>query len=115
MFTSLDLLVIVFMALATVTLISLCLMFLIRNRTAKKVFFYIVSVLGIYMSWVGFRIGIGGLFPLQIGIGILTALACVGAFTLERISKKRDNEKLYLIARILSAAALLGAFLNAIY
>ena len=46
MFTSLDLLVVVFMALAAVTLLSLCLMFLIRNNTARKVFFYITSALG---------------------------------------------------------------------
>ena len=38
MFTSLDLLIIVFMALAAVTLLSLALMFLIRNKTARKVF-----------------------------------------------------------------------------
>ena len=41
MFTSLDLLMIVFMALAAVTLLSLALMFLIRNKTARKVFFYV--------------------------------------------------------------------------
>ena len=112
MFTSLDLLMIVFMALAAVTLLSLALMFLIRNKTARKVFFYIASALGMYVSWVGFRIGIGGLFPIQIVIGILTALMCVGAFALERVSK--GNNRMFLIARIISAAALVIGFFNAI-
>ena len=112
MFTSLDLLIIVFMALAAVTLLSLCLMFLIRNKTARKVFFYIASALGLYVSWIGFRIGFGGLFPIQIVIGILTALMCVGAFVLERVSK--GNNKMFLIARIISAAALVIGFCNAI-
>ena len=50
MFTSLDWLIIVFMFLSMLTLLSLSLMFLIRNRSAKKVFFYIVSGLGLYVS-----------------------------------------------------------------
>ena len=113
MFTSLDLLIIVFIALAAVTLLSLCLMFLIRNKTARKVFFYIASALGLYVSWIGFRIGIGGLFSIQIVIGILTALMCVGAFVLERVSK--GNNKMFLIARIISAATLVIGFCNAIF
>ena len=113
MFTSLDLLIIVFMALAAVTLLSLCLMFLIRNKTARKVFFYIASALGLYVSWIGFRIGIGGLFSIQIGIGILTALMCVGAFVLERVSK--GNDKMFMIARFISTAALVIGFCNAIF
>ena len=113
MFTSLDLLVIVFMALAAVTLLSLCLMFLLRNKTARKVFFYIASALGLYVSWVGFRIGIGGLFPLQIAVGVLTALMCVGAFVLERVRK--GDDKMFMIARSISAAALVIGFFNAIF
>ncbi len=113
MFTSLDLLIIVFMVLAAVTLLSLCLMFLIRNKTAGKVFFYIASVLGLYVSWVGFRIGFGGMFPLQIVIGVLTALMCVGAFVLERVGK--GDSKKFLIARLISAAALVIGFFNAIF
>ena len=60
--TSLDLLVIVFMVLASVSLLALSLMFLVRNPRIKKVCFYIVALLGIYMGYVGFRIG-SGLFP----------------------------------------------------
>ncbi len=112
MLTSLDLLVIVFMALAAVTLLSLCLMFLLGNKRAKRVFFYITSVLGLYMSWVGFRIGFGGLFPIQMAFGVVTALMCIAAFVLERVSKGKDH--MFLLARIISAAALVIGFFNAI-
>ena len=112
MFTSLDLLIIVFMALAAMTLLSLALMFLIRNTTARRVCFYVASALGLYVSWVGFRIGIAGVFPIQIAVGIVTALLCIGAFVLERVCK--GNPKAFLAARILSAAALVIGFFNAI-
>ncbi len=111
MFTSLDLLIIAFMVLAAVTLLSLCLMFLLRNKTAKKVCFYVVSALGIYMAYVGIRIGFG-MFPIQVLIGIVAALACVGAFVLERVCK--GNDKMFLVSRLISAAALVIGFFNAL-
>ena len=92
--------------------LSVALMFLVRNRTARKVYFFIASVLGLYISWVGFRIGFGGMFPIQIAVGIVTALACVGAFVFYRVGK--GNDKLFLVARILTAAALTVGFFNAI-
>ncbi len=113
MFTSLDFLVIVFMVLTALTLLSLCLMFLLRSKTARKVFFYIASAIGLYIAWVGFRIGIGGFFTAQIAIGIIAALLIVGAIVLERFSKR--NEKLFLVSRILSALALVIGMLNAIF
>ncbi len=112
MLTSLDFLVIVFMVLGAATLLSLGLMFLLRNKTAKKVCFYVTSALGMYMSWVGFRIGFGGLFPIQMALGIVTALVCIGAIVFERIRK--DNEKAFLISRVLSASALVIGLFNAI-
>ena len=112
MFTSLDLLVIVFMALAAVTLLSLCLMFLLRNQTARKVFFYIVSALGLYVSSIGFRIGISGLFTEKIVVAAVVALMSVGAFVLERVSKRDEN--LFLAARLVSTLALVIGLFNAI-
>lgn len=111
MFTSLDLLVIVFMGLAALTLLSLCLMFLLRNKTAKRVCVYIVSALGIYMSSVAIRIG-GDLFFDKVVIGIITALVCVVAIVLDILGKK--NQKLFPVSRILAAAGLIIGFANAI-
>jgi len=112
MFTSLDILVIAFMVLTALTLLSLCLMFLLKNKIAKTVCFYVVSVLGLYIASIGLRIGIGGWFTAQIAVGALVPLMIIGAVVLERVSK--GNEKLLRIARILSAAALVIGFLNAI-
>jgi hypothetical protein len=111
MFTSLDLLVVVFMALAAVTLLSLSLLFLIRSKKVQRICFYIVSALGVYMAYVGIRIGFG-MFPIQVAIGIAVVLACIGAFVLERVSK--GNEKMFLIARIISASALVLGLFNAV-
>ena len=112
MLTSLDLLIIVFMALAALTMLSLGLMFLLKSKTAQKIIFYIALILGLYLSRIGLRIGFGGGFPVQITVGILTALACAGAFVWERVSN--GNAKAFLLARIVSAAALIVAFGNAI-
>lgn len=111
MFTFLDLLVVIFMILAAATLLSVCLMFLIRNKTARRVIFYITSLLGLCVSWAGFRIGIGGWFSLKITVGIITALMCIIAFIIERVYK--NNDKMFLIARILSAVSLVIGMLNA--
>ena len=111
MFTSLDLLVIVFMALAAVALLSLSLMFLIKNIRAQRACFYVATALALYVSYVSIRIGLG-LFPMQVALGIVAALAAAVAFVLERSSK--GNPGSFLIARILSAAALVLALFNAI-
>ena len=110
MFTSLDLLVVVGMGLVAATLLSLCLMFLLKNKTAKRVFFYIVAALGLYASTIGIRIGFSGWFPEQIGLGVLTALMSIGAFVLERVCK--GDEKKLRIARIVAAAALVLGIAN---
>ena len=107
-----DLLVIVGMVLAASTLLSLCLMFLIKNKTAQRIIFYIVLVLALYMSWVGFYIGISGWFTAQISAAIFTAIMCVVTFIIERFSKGSDKK--FLLARILAAATLVIAFTNAL-
>ena len=112
MLNSLDLLIIVFMTLAAGTLLSLSLMFLLRNQTAKRVFFYVTSAIGLYVSAIGLRIGIGGWFPMQIAVGGLTALTCIGAIALDLIGKNKAKHA--RIARLLSAAALVIALINAI-
>ena len=109
MFNSLDLLVIVFVVLTAATLLSGCLMFLMRNRSVRRVCFYIVSVLGIYLGSVGAYIGFG-MFPLQTLIGIAAILACIGAIVLERV--KKNDDKMFLIVRIVSAVSLVIALFN---
>lgn len=112
MLTSLDWLVIVFMGLAAMTLLSLCLMFLLKNKIAKRVCFYVVLVLALYVASIGLRIGFSGGFLGMIAVGFLGILASIGAFVLERVSK--GNEKLLRISRIIAAVALVVGFAGAL-
>ena len=112
MLTSLDWLVIVFMGLAAAALLSLCLMFLFRNKVGKRVCFYAVSALALFVSYVALHIGLTGWFPGQIFFGALTAIAAVVAIVLDLIGK--NNAKYQQIARILAAVALLVGFANAL-
>ncbi len=72
----------------------------------------IMAALGLCVSSIALRIGLGGWFTTQIFFGVLTALASVGAIVLSLIGKK--SEKQQKIARILAAAALIVGFVNAI-
>ena len=113
MLTSLDLLVIAFMGLAALTLLSLCLMFLIKNKTAKRIFFYVVLATSLLLSYIGLHIGITGWFTSQIFLGAITVIMSIFAFVLERISK--GDEKKLRISRILGAASLILAMANAFF
>ena len=110
MLNSLDLMLIVVMGMATLSLLALCLMFFVRNKIVKKVAFYLVAIMGVYVCTVGLRI-FSYSFPLQSALSILLGLSSIGAIVLERFSKR--NEKLWNTARILAAVALVVGFINA--
>lgn len=110
MLTGLDLLVIAVMALAAFGLLALLLMFLVKNRIVRKVCFYIVVTLGIYLGYVGLRIMRFG-FPFQSAVAVLMALTAVGALVMELVSK--GNKKLFLAARIAAAASVVISLFNA--
>ena len=108
--TFLDLLIVVVLALVAVSFVAIALMFLVKNRTVKRVCLYIVALLGIYISYVGCRI----LWPGFVGQGLLAValgVACAGAVVLERVKKADANY--FLAARILAAVALLCGMFNA--
>jgi len=111
MLTFLDLLLVVSMVLIAVSLLSVVLMFLVKNKTVRRVCFYITVALGLYLGYVGVRINLFG-FSGQAGLAIVLALVGLGALLLERI--KKDNEKMFLIARIAAASALVLGVINAL-
>lgn len=111
MFTSLDLLIIVFMVLGGLTLISVGLMFLLKNSKAKKICFYIVFGLSIFMAYVSTRIGFTALFMPQGILGILIGLVSIASLILE--IKSSNNSKLCIVSRVLVTVALIGGLLNA--
>ena len=112
MFNFLDLLVIVFMVLSAVSLLALCLMFLVRNPRIKKVSFYIIAALSIYTGYICVRIG-GSLFPVQSAVGVIVAAVSVAAIVLAATA--RGNQKKWKIAQLVAAAAWLVGISNAFF
>ena len=109
MLTNLDFLIIIFMGLIALGLISLCLMFLARNRKVKKICFYVVAALALYSAYIGIRIGFL-LFPGQVAFGVVAAIAAIAAIVIEL----RYKEKKFTAASITAAGALVVGVINAI-
>ena len=110
MFTFLDLLIVVVLALAAVSLVSMVLMFLVKNRKVSRVCLWIGAVLGIYMGYVGVRImWINS--ASRSALAVLMGLTAFASIVLERLS--RDNPKACLTAKIMASAALVVGIVNA--
>ena len=110
MTTFLDLLIVVVMAMATVSLVAMALMFLVKNRKISQVCLWIVAALGIYMGYVGLRI----MWVTSIAqslLAVLMALTAIGALVLERLS--RNNSKQFRLAQIMASVALIVGMFNA--
>ena len=110
MLTALDFLAMAFVGLSALSLLAVCLMFLVRKPVARKVCFYIVVILCIYMAYVGLYIS-SGFFLRQTIVAVIVGLTGIATVVLERLSNN-DNKK-FLIARILSAIALVIGMFNA--
>ena len=110
MFTFLDLMIVVVMALAAASLVGMALMFLIKNKTVQRICLYIVAALGMYVGTVGWRINWLG-FEFQAGLAVLLASVSAGAVVLDLVGRK--NRVCSLIARIAAAAALVLGMINA--
>lgn len=111
MLTSLDLLLLVSLVLIAAAFLSLVLMFLVRNQTIRRVCFYIAVALSLYIGYAGVRINWPD-FSHQAILAVVLALISVGAFVLER--SKKNNDKVFLYARIAAGAALIAGAVNAL-
>ena len=108
--TFLDLLIVVVLALAAVSLVAMVLMFLVKNRKVSRVCLWIIAALGIYMGYVGLRIM--WFYSLaQSALAVLMALAAIGSVVIEWLS--RDNRKMHLTAQIMASTALIVGMYNA--
>ena len=110
MLTALDFLTLAFIGLSALSLLAVCLMLLVRKPMVRKVCFYIVVILCIYMAYVGLYIS-SGFFLGQTIVAVIVGLTGIVTVVLERLSNN-DNKK-FLIARILSAIALVIGMFNA--
>ena len=112
MLTSLDLLIIVVMALAAVSLLAVAGMFLVKNQKVKCVCFYIVSALAVYIGYVGCRIMLPTSLPLAL-LALALAAVSIGAIVLSLV--KKDDGRMFRTAQIMSSAALLLGMVNAFF
>jgi hypothetical protein len=112
MFTFLDLLIIVSMVLIAASFLSLVLMFLVRNKKVQRVCFYIATALSLYIGYVGIQINWPG-FTDQTILAAGMAIVSISAFVLERV--KKNDDKMFLYARIAAAAALAVGTVNALF
>ncbi len=109
MFTFLDLLIVVVMAMAAVGLLAMAGMFLIKNETLKRICFYIVSGLGVYLGYVGIRTlwpGFGG----QVALALALAALSVGAIVVSLV--KKNDGKIFRIAQVAASVALVVGMIN---
>lgn len=111
MFTFLDLLIVVSMALIAASLLAVAVMFLVKNEKVRRICLWITAALGVYIGYVGVRINWMG-FDVQAIAAVLLALVGIAAVVLERV--KKDDQTMFLTARIMAAAALVGGVINAL-
>ena len=111
MITFLDLLVIVGLVLIASSMLSVVLMFLIRNRIVRRVCFYVTVALSIYIGYVGVRINWLD-FAGQAFLAVVFVLVSLSAFGISFV--RWHGEKFFLAARIASAAALVLGVVNAL-
>lgn len=108
MLTSLDLLVIVFMATSALSLLALCLMFLLRHGIVKKISFYFLTLQGMLLAWMNaMMLPVG--YESKIALGWGLGAVSVAALLLEICGK---SEKKSMIARILAAVSVIAGVLN---
>ena len=103
-FSILDLLVLGFAVITALALISVCLMFLLKSKTAQRVTFWAATALGAIVAVMGLVIAFTGMLVFDIIIGIIGALAIIGALMLAHADKNKS--KLFTAARIMSSFAL---------
>ena len=113
MFTNLDALVVLFMGLAFAALLSVVLMFLIRNKVVRYVAMGAVLITAACAATFGFLVGFTGAFLGQIAVAALAVLLIPTAIVLSVFGAK--HPKLFLVARLVSVASMVLGMLSAFF
>ena len=111
MMNFLDLLVIVFLAVAAFSLLAVVVMFVVKNPLVQKISLglSVLVSLGLAVSYLPsfLTFGFGG----QVASGVLFALMGIGGGVLALVAK--DDPQKLLVARILAAPSLVLGIVNA--
>lgn len=109
MITALDALVLVFMGMSALSLLAICLMFLIRKDLVKKICFYFLALDGMAVSVMN-ALMTPGTFPGELAIGWGLGALSIVALLLQVCGK---DEKRFMIARILVTVSVIAGMFNA--
>ena len=110
MLNSLDLLIILFLVVAVIALLSLCLLWLVKKPLVRRIALIGLSAVGLYLAAMGTYIGAVAGFPVQLIAGIVLGAAAIAAVVLELRSK---GAKAPLIARSLVSLSVVLGMVNA--
>ena len=102
MLNSLDLLIIVFLAIAVIGLLSLALLFLSKKPIVRRISTFVLAGLSLFLAYGGIYIGITG-FPFQVAVAVIAGIAAIVSVVLELAGKSKKSD---IFARIFSAAGL---------
>ena len=109
MFTSLDLLILVFIGMSAVSLLAVCLIFLLKNKTARKIILCLLAVQGMLISVLN-ALMTPFTYPGELALGWGLGALSVAALLLELCGK---SEKKSLIARLMVTTSVVLGMVNA--
>ena len=110
MLNSLDALIIVFIAMAVLSIIGVVLQFAVRNEKIQKVSFYFAAALGAVLGIFKYlSTPLTGLYTGQIVIGFGLAALAIAAVVLQLVKK---DEKSFKLAKILVAVSVIGGMIS---
>lgn len=109
MLNSLDLLVILFLVAAVVTVLAICLLFLVKKPLVRRICLFFLAAVALYFAAMGAYIG-RFVFVGQTVIALVLGAAAITAVVLEL---KGKSEKTALISRLAVSASVVLAVLNA--
>jgi len=110
MLNSLDALIIVFIAMAVLSIIGVVLQFAVRNEKIQKVSFYFAAALGAALGIFKYlSTPLTGLYTGQIVIGFGLAALAIAAVVLQLVKK---DEKSFKLAKILTTVSVIGGMIS---
>lgn len=109
MLNSLDALVIVFIAMAVLSILSVALQFIVKNKTLQKGSFYFAAILGVLLAVFEVLstppLGFAGEIYLGIALGALAATAVIFQLV-------KKDERSFQIAKIFATVSVVGGMIG---
>ena len=110
MLNSLDALIIVFIAMAVLSIISVALQFIVKNKKFQKASFYFASILGALLSIFKYlSTPLTGLYTGQIVLGFALGALAIAAIILQLVKK---DDKSFQLAKVLTAVSVIGGMIG---